>query len=156
MYDLSVKPDSAGRFRLAHEENPVSLVLRDSSQASAVVEINGVTRRVPFHFDGDSLSLLWHGVPYQLKSCLHDPQQGADAAGSGQIRAPMDGAVVDLLCESGQSVSKGDTLAVVEAMKMEHPLKADRDGVVGQIHVALGDQVKTRHLMIEISEPESA
>jgi geranyl-CoA carboxylase alpha subunit len=65
----------------------------------------------------------------------------------------MDGAVVDILCEAGQTVTRGSTLAVVEAMKMEHPLKADRDGVIAQIHASPGDQVKTRHLIIEIDAP---
>lgn len=155
-YDLSLQASSDGQFLFSQEEQEITLSLVAVSQGFATITINEVTNKIPFQLSGDSLSFLWRGIPFQLENRLHDPQQGADAAGSGQIRAPMDGAVVDILCEPGQKVNKGSTLAIVEAMKMEHPLKADRDGIVGQVHVSKGDQVKTRHLMIEIDEPADA
>ena len=73
-------------------------------------------------------------------------------AGSSQILASMDGVVVDLLVEQGQTIKCGDVLIVVEAMKMEHPLRAGMDGIVGNINAQPGDQVKGRQLLIELEE----
>ncbi|WP_419835848.1 acetyl/propionyl/methylcrotonyl-CoA carboxylase subunit alpha [Endozoicomonas atrinae] len=73
-------------------------------------------------------------------------------AGSSQVLASMDGVVVDLLVEQGQTIKCGDVLIVVEAMKMEHPLRAGMDGIVGNINAQPGDQVKGRQLLIELEE----
>jgi 3-methylcrotonyl-CoA carboxylase alpha subunit len=66
----------------------------------------------------------------------------ADGAGEGgRLTAPMPGKVVALLAQAGDTVTRGQPLAVMEAMKMEHTLAAPRDGVVGEVLYAVGDQV---------------
>jgi geranyl-CoA carboxylase alpha subunit len=68
----------------------------------------------------------------------------------------MDGAIIDVLAEPGQRISQGDILAILEAMKMEHPVKADRDGIVSSVLTKKGDQVKRNQLLVEISAEEEA
>jgi geranyl-CoA carboxylase alpha subunit len=62
----------------------------------------------------------------------------------------MDGAIVQVLVSEGSPVSKGQLLLVLEAMKMEHPLKAGVDGVVRRVRVIQGDQVKNRQILLEV------
>ncbi|MNH40807.1 Acetyl-/propionyl-coenzyme A carboxylase alpha chain [compost metagenome] len=62
----------------------------------------------------------------------------------------MDGAVIDVLVSEGSKVSKGQLLVVLEAMKMEHPLKAGIDGVLKRLQVQIGDQVKNRQILLEV------
>ena len=63
------------------------------------------------------------------------------AADSGKaVRCPMPGQVVSIAVAEGQEVKAGETLAVVEAMKMENVLRAERDGVVKRIHAKPGRQ----------------
>ena len=69
---------------------------------------------------------------------------------SGTLKAPMDGAIVDVLVSEGSTVSKGQLLVVLEAMKMEHPLKAGIDGVLKRLQVRVGDQVKNRQILLEV------
>jgi 3-methylcrotonyl-CoA carboxylase alpha subunit len=64
--------------------------------------------------------------------------QGADAGG---LNAPMPGRVLAVHVVAGQTVSQGQALAVMEAMKMEHTISAPRDGVVAEVLHAAGDQV---------------
>jgi len=78
----------------------------------------------------------------------------SQAGGSDQIRASMDGALIALLVEAGQPVEQGQTLAVLEAMKMEHPLKAGVSGTVKEVLINEGDQVKGRQLLIQLEETE--
>ncbi|HWH33268.1 MAG TPA: biotin carboxylase N-terminal domain-containing protein [Egibacteraceae bacterium] len=63
------------------------------------------------------------------------------AAGVGPLLAPMPGTVTVVHVEPGETVAAGQTLLVVEAMKMEHPIKAPADGVVAELAVAAGDRV---------------
>ncbi|WP_441344151.1 acetyl-CoA carboxylase biotin carboxyl carrier protein subunit [Pseudomonas prosekii] len=69
---------------------------------------------------------------------------------SGTLKAPMDGAIVDVLVSEGSTVSKGQLLVVLEAMKMEHPLKSGIDGVLKRLQVRVGDQVKNRQILLEV------
>jgi propionyl-CoA carboxylase alpha chain len=73
-----------------------------------------------------------------------------DDAPSGGLVAPMPGRVIDLRVRAGDAVRRGDTLVVLEAMKMEHPLKAPEDGVVAEVRVAVGDQVENGVLLLVV------
>jgi geranyl-CoA carboxylase alpha subunit len=62
----------------------------------------------------------------------------------------MDGAIIEVLVNLGEKVTKGQTLVILEAMKMEHPLKSDVDGVIESLTVKKGDQVKLRQLLVSV------
>lgn len=78
------------------------------------------------------------------------------AGGAGPIRAPMPGIVTAVLAEAGQAVARGDTLVVVEAMKMELPVKAPRAGRVSAVRCAVGDRVdpETPLVVLDAGETE--
>ncbi len=78
----------------------------------------------------------------------------ADADGGGEVRAPMHGLVFELLVEQGQSVRKGDCLLVLEAMKMQHQIIAQANGVVEKIYSEQGKQVAADDILIEITRTE--
>jgi len=65
------------------------------------------------------------------------------------VRSPMPGLVVSIAVAEGQEVKTGETLAVVEAMKMENVLRADRDGVVHRVHARRGDSVAVDAVILE-------
>ena len=79
----------------------------------------------------------------QTKVTLRDLafDEASDAGSGGVIRAPMHGKVLAVLVEQGASVARGQRVAIVEAMKMEHTLVAPIDGVVTEIAVAANAQV---------------
>ncbi len=79
-----------------------------------------------------------------------DAPRIADAAGSGIVNAPMDGAVIAVEVEPGEVVAAGQVLVVMEAMKMEHTLRAGIDGTVQEVRAQRGDQVKGRQLLVTI------
>ena len=62
----------------------------------------------------------------------------------------MDGAIVDVLVKAGDVVSAGQTLVVLEAMKMEHPLKAGISGKVASVSCSAGHQVKSKQILATI------
>ncbi len=66
------------------------------------------------------------------------------------LKAPMPGLVLEIQVQAGQTVSKGDTLLILEAMKMENVLKAAADGVIKNIHVQKGTAVEKGALLLEL------
>jgi propionyl-CoA carboxylase alpha chain len=74
------------------------------------------------------------------------------AADSGKaVRCPMPGLVVSIAVLEGQEVKAGETLAVVEAMKMENVLRAERDGVVKAIRAKPGDSLAVDAVIMEFA-----
>ena len=76
---------------------------------------------------------------------------GQEAKDGGLI-APMPGKVIDLKVKVGSKINKGDTLVVLEAMKMEHTVKAIEDGVVDELFVSQNDQVENGALLMVIKK----
>ena len=91
-----------------------------------------------------------------IKDITVEPTQKAGGAGSGIIKAPMDGNVVSVAAAAGDTVTKGQLLGVIEAMKMEHSIKADVDGVIESIKMQQGQQVKVRQVLVEITPAATA
>ncbi|MEL6259149.1 MAG: biotin/lipoyl-containing protein, partial [Pseudomonadota bacterium] len=83
-----------------------------------------------------------------------DPLSGEMGGHSaeGSLAAPMPGVITLLKAEIGATVAAGDTLLVMEAMKMEHAIKAPHDGVVKGFRFAQGDQVKDGDLLVDFEE----
>ena len=72
------------------------------------------------------------------------------AAGSGQVAVPMQGTIVKVLVEVGQEVAEGDAVVVLEAMKMENNINADKAGSVVEVKVSPGDTVGAGDIVIVI------
>jgi biotin carboxyl carrier protein len=70
---------------------------------------------------------------------------------TGGLVAPMPGKVVKVLVAEGQEVTAGAALLVLEAMKMEHTVRAADAGVVRALHVAVGDQVDADRLLAVVT-----
>ena len=78
---------------------------------------------------------------------------GETSADGGRLTAPMPGKVVSFAVKAGDKVSKGQPLAVMEAMKMEHTIAAPADGVVQELLYAPGDQVMDGDELLRLANP---
>ena len=107
--------------------------------------------------DKDSLYLqkgtqgaAFHDVTYQR-------QKKEDASKADQVTSPMSGKVLKVLKAQGNASENGETLIIVEAMKLEHQLTSPRDGVIAAVHVKEGDQVGPDQLLMELEpQPEAS
>ena len=77
--------------------------------------------------------------------------QKTDADSDKMLLCPMPGIVVSLAVEQGQNVKAGEALAVVEAMKMENILRAEKDVTIGKVRCAVGDKLAVDDVMLEFS-----
>ena len=134
---LGAAPPAAPVSEAADEAQP--LVVRRTT-----VEVNGkrfdVSLWVP---DAETPSGVAtggrRGVVRNIRRAAAHGQAGP--AGSGTVTVPMQGTIVKVLVEVGQQVAAGQAVVVLEAMKMENQISAERDGTVREIRVAAGDTV---------------
>jgi 3-methylcrotonyl-CoA carboxylase alpha subunit len=103
--------------------------------------------------DGDAVYVSRKARQTIVRVRLATAEGVEEAKAGGRLRAPMHGKVLALLVEKGASVKKGQRVAVVEAMKMEHALVAPFDGRVVDIAVAVGAQVAEKAPIMTI-EPQ--
>jgi acetyl-CoA/propionyl-CoA carboxylase biotin carboxyl carrier protein len=75
---------------------------------------------------------------------------GAGAAGSGTVTVPMQGTIVKVLVNVGDTVEVGQPLCILEAMKMENNVNAEKDGTVKEIRVKPGDTVGAGDIVVVI------
>ena len=69
---------------------------------------------------------------------------------SKSIHAPMPGLILDIMCKEGEDIEEGNSLLILEAMKMENVIKAEGSGTILKIHKAVGETVEKGQLIIEI------
>lgn len=79
------------------------------------------------------------------------PATAPQSAGANSVTAPMPGTINAVKVTSGQQVKKGDVLFILEAMKMENEIYADKDGKVGQVFVQKGASVNTGAPLCELN-----
>ena len=121
--------------------------------SKAKVEVNGVPFEVEMHgsslVEEDLPTMSTEGAPAPAATPAAPaaaPAAAAPAAKSGPgagtpVKAPLPGVVTKILVAEGQAVKKGETVLVLEAMKMENNITAEADGAVTGICVAAGDSV---------------
>ena len=99
----------------------------------------------------DRLTILIAGHPYPLTPV--DPLAPPTAAppGADHVLAPIPGRITAVLCVPGDSVTRGQPLIILEAMKMEMTLTAAMDGTIATIHCAVGDMVQERADLVDFA-----
>jgi propionyl-CoA carboxylase alpha chain len=99
---------------------------------------------------GTRIYVLAEGALYAFTEEPRFPDHAAQSVAGGLV-APMPGKVVKVFVEMGQSVEAGAPLVVLEAMKMEHTVRAAEAGTVRALHVGVGDQVDTDRLLAVVT-----
>ena len=118
------------------------------------VTLDGAIHRIPVLRDGDAVQVaLPDGARTLRLRDPHLPPEG-EAVGQGRLAAPIPGRVVQVLVAEGETVSRGQVLAVLEAMKTELRITAPADGVVAHIGCAAGDSVEEGTEIVTLVAPD--
>ena len=118
----------------------------------AEIRIGGRSHRVAAAPDGERVFVWCDGAVFRFDK----PRRARRAAGSehaGDLISPMPGRVRRTLVPVGEAVEKGQVLLVLEAMKMEHAIRAPRGGILKALLVREGDLVEAGVELAEIGEP---
>ncbi|WP_454791822.1 ATP-binding protein [Mycolicibacterium lutetiense] len=143
------------RFNRAAVELPdddgVSLASATPSQV--VLTVNGVDRAFDVERYGDQVFVDSPLGPVALTALPRFPDPD-DAVAHGSLLAPMPGSVVRVGAAVGDTVTAGQPLIWLEAMKMEHTIAAPEDGVLAELNVAAGQQVEVGAVLARVENPE--
>jgi biotin carboxyl carrier protein len=123
------------------------MIVNNKGYNAEVVDVNKGTKTVTVRINGSM-----HTVQLKDKSDLLLEKLGMTNAGSNRLnnlRAPMPGLIIDLRVAVDQAIQAGDTLLILEAMKMENIIKATGEGVVKRVTVKKGDSVEKGQVLIE-------
>jgi len=137
------------------DNDDINIELVEITPSTLCYIYQGVRQNCTYQISGEQIYIRRDSQYYTFEDCTHSANSVQESVGSGQITASMDGAIIDVLTQAGDEVKKGQTLVMLEAMKMEHPLKSDVDGIVESVKIVTGDQVKLRQLLVDISANES-
>ena len=122
----------------------------DTRPEQLILEKDGVQRRHLAIRREDTLYLYWEGELHRVTRFDPVIAAGSGHDSQGGLSAPMNGSVVRILVTPGQTVAAGAALVVLEAMKMEHSLRAPRDGVVKSLFCQEGDMVKEGSVLVAL------
>ncbi len=117
--------------------------------------LGGVVRQARFALDSNVIFLDLGRRVFRFEDVTYAPAAPAQLSSDGLVRAPMSGRVVAIPAAGAAGVAQGDTLVVLEAMKMEHLISAPISGVVEAIAVRLNDQVLPHQLLVTL-RPQAA
>ncbi len=131
-----------------HLTTDVTNLVFDQSNLS--FNVDGVNQDCQYELNNNTLYLKWDGTYFDFVDVTYDRAALAESAATGEIKAAMDGTIIDILVQTGSQVEIGQTVIVLEAMKMEHQLKSDANGIVTDIKGKVGDQVKIRQLLASV------
>ena len=154
-YSLSICPDASKENSYCVSDvdnNSVLIEIVCLGSDRGVLRAGGLKQEVHFIHDAtNSVTISFGKENYEFIDQIKLAGGSDEAAGGGQVIAPMHGLVLDVKVEAGQAVNKGQALLVIEAMKMQHQILAAADGRVNQVFIKSGEQVSADDVLIEIA-----
>ncbi|MGH1337705.1 MAG: acetyl-CoA carboxylase biotin carboxyl carrier protein subunit [Aureispira sp.] len=135
---------------IAINEHTFHILHNNRSYEATVLEADFTTKSIQLQIGQNTYS-----VALKDKFDLLAEQLGFSNMSSqklNHIKAPMPGLVLDIMVKAGDAVNKGDSVLILEAMKMENVIKAEGEAVVKSITINKGDAVEKNQIMIEFEE----
>ena len=133
------------------EPTPILLAVGSEQRTINVTPEDARSDAVPFHVDGDDVIVDLDAFTVRFTDKTYAPPAAAAAGSDGKLRAPMDGRIVAIKVAPGDTVVRGQTLVVLEAMKIQHQLKAVLDARVESVSVQEGQQVANRAVLVTMA-----
>jgi biotin carboxyl carrier protein len=138
--------DKSYRFKL-QEQNSQWIIFQNLENQRRV--------RLPIYTDANkNFWLQVNGKVAQIAAKKSKRGKKSSSSQDGQnteVYSPMPGKIFKLLKKEGEQVKMGETILILEAMKMEHPVKAMGDGPIKKIHFKEGEQVQFDDLLVELA-----
>lgn len=136
---LSYRRDGSLRLQVGGVEGPLAIGQFPTGEIE--LQFNGLRRTLNVYEEGAATHVFAHEGATRIVALDRLGHAGDTHAEAGRLTAPMPGKVVSFAVKAGDKVSRGQPLAVMEAMKMEHTIAAPADGTVEELLYVPGDQV---------------
>jgi geranyl-CoA carboxylase alpha subunit len=138
------------------EPTPIKLAAGKIERTILMTPGNISSETVPFYTDDSGIIVDLDGYTVHFDDRTYLPPAAAVEGSDGKLRAPMDGRIVAINVAAGDSVTRGQTLIVLEAMKIQHQLKAALDAKIESVAVHEGQQVSNRTVLVTMAAGDGA
>ena len=150
-YEIEIDED--GKVLIDGDERDVDFLNLGGSLFSVITENKSLEAVIDD--DEGRIAVMMGGRLFETqvldeRAILMMQRRGVQETGSGEVHAPMPGLIVEVTVELEQHVEIGDTLIILESMKMQNELKSPIAGVVRSVQVAAGQAVEKNMLLVEI------
>ncbi|MDR0732688.1 MAG: biotin/lipoyl-binding protein [Dysgonamonadaceae bacterium] len=125
-------------FKYTINGSVYKVIINSIEGTMAEVEVNGTPYKVEMNKPAQKQVVTIKRPAQTMTPPVARPQT---STGSGALKSPLPGVILDIVCKQGDAVKKGQKVMVLEAMKMENAINADRDGVIKEVKVNKGDSV---------------
>jgi acetyl/propionyl-CoA carboxylase alpha subunit len=149
---LRYKRSREGKIAVSFEGGEAEIALIDACLPDIVFEASGVRRRAIALWSGINLHLSTGGSSFVFSEAGSNHAANNLGDDGARITAPVAGLILNVFAEPGQSVDAGQTLALIEAMKMETRVIAIHAGRVISVHAQAGTQIAMQALLFEIEK----
>ncbi len=153
VFTLDITPLAEG-YRVQLGERAVDVHFARGADGQLTFIMDGHKVEAHISTDGKRRWVSFGGKTLVFEKTSGQRRGGASGYSSGRLTAPMPGQVQAVNVTVGDSVTKGQTLMVLEAMKMEIRIQAPADGVVKRLAIEQGETVEREQVLIEIGEDE--
>ena len=153
---VSITTTSPSAYVVTLNNDKVEVSIDQRGDGAVRFTASGLQQTAHLAVQNATLHLDLNGQVFTLRETTLDAGRSARRDGASRLLAPMNGAIVSVLAKPGDPVAKGQRIVVLEAMKMQHEISAERDGTIAKILVKAGDQVATRQLLVELKPEENA
>ena len=143
-------------YLVALGKDMVELSVEERSEGAIRFTAMGLQQTAQFALHEGVLHLDLNGLTVVVRETALESSGSARRDGSSRLLAPMNGAIIGVHAKPGDSVTEGQRIVVLEAMKMQHEICAERAGTIDKVLVKPGDQVATRQLLVELMPEASA
>ncbi len=149
--DVTVVAAGTDQWMVEYAGNKIAVVVETISNAHCRLTIDTTSYDILFVLPTPgTISLSTADTSHTLRNLHAAAGLDDDAAGGGRVVAPMHGLILEVHVSEGQQVRKGDRLAVLEAMKMQHQILAQVDGTIASVRCTAGVQVPAGDVLVEI------
>lgn len=145
--------DGHGQARFEVMGEATSLSWQTRADGALTVRLNGRQLRLDGHGRGAEVAVFADAASWHLRVNHPEEQEGAGASDT-ELTAPMHGRITSVLVAAGDPVAAGAPLLTLEAMKMEHTLRAGFDGTVDAVLCSTGDNVEAAQVLVRLEKPE--
>jgi len=135
------------KFKFTIRGNEYEVHINSFEDNIAEIDVNGTIYQVEMKEEVKTSKTpkLVRAKPVQTEETKPKP-----VAGLSRVEAPLPGTIFKVIVKEGDTVKKGDTILILEAMKMENNILAEKDGFIKKLNVSEGDAVLQGDLLVEI------
>ena len=136
------------KFKFKIQGNSYEVEVKDFEDNVAVVEVNGTSYEVELE-----KQIVTTKTPTLVRRPVKPTEKDSKltkSSGSAIIKAPLPGNIMQVSKKNGDEVKKGELVLIYEAMKMENQILAEKDGVIANVKVTVGDAVLQGDVLFEI------